>query len=266
MGELRVHAYGLIKVVIVLIIFGIGSKGHAQLYNKKYVARIDVKKDSEFYSFSATAENLTPTDIDLRYDFIVYKTDADNNTYKSNESNLFFIKGNEKVVLSITTVNFNEVGKITIVLILYDLEDKPVGQDRLELIDENGYQEVEHARLYPQQEVANGDQAAPQDGYVLDGLVLQNTLTKAGRDFHKYFYAEYFNLGIKTKKNIIIEEVPGKFRNTRISVKIDNQLVWQFFSQPKKSFLQSMAKTALNRCVAYLQELKQQNNNSITRY
>jgi hypothetical protein len=100
----------------------------------------------------------------------------------------------------------------------------------------------------------------------LDGLVVENTLTKAGRDFYKYFYSEYYNRGIQTTKNIVIEEVPGRMRTTRISIKIDDQLLWQFFSQPKKSFLQNMAKTALDRCIAYLQQLQKQKDNSITRY
>ena len=55
-------------------------------------------------------------------------------------------------------------------------------------------------------------------------------------------------------------------RTTRISVKIDDQLLWQFFSQPKKSFLQSMAVTALDRCIKYLQQLEKQKDNTLIQY
>lgn len=261
------HIGMALKFVVFVLIFTAGINCSAQFYNKEYVARIDVKKDSEFYTFSATAENLTPTDVDLRYDFVAYKADANDNVTKSSQSNRFFLRGNGKVVLSTTTVNFNEEGKITILLVLYDHDDKPVGQDRIELMNENGFQEVDKERLFPQlKETSTGDQAAPQDGYVLNGLVVQKTLTKAGRDFYKFFYAEYYNLGIQTKKNILIEEVPGRLRNTRISVKVGDKLVWQFFSQPKRDFLKSMAKTALDRSIVYLQQLQQQDDNSITRY
>lgn len=239
---------------------------NAQFYNKEYVAKIHVKQDSEFFTFTATAENLTPGDINLKYDFSLYQTDANNNVSRSNQSNLFFLSGNEKKVLSTVTVNYNAEGKITLVLMIYDSEDKPVGQDRIELSSENGYQEIKTDKLSPQEEAMSQDQAKPQDGYIMDGLVVENTLTKVGRDFYKYFYSEYFNRGIQTKKNIVIEEVPGRMRTTRISVKIDNQLIWQFFSQPKKSFLQSMANTALDRCIAHLQELEKQRDNTLTRY
>ncbi len=246
---------------VFILLFAAGAQ--AQFYNKEFVAKIYVDRNSEFFTFTATAENLTPADVSLRYEFTLYKADENNNITKNTSGDRFFLKGNEKLVLANGTVNYNEQGKLTILLVLYDLDDKPVGQDRIELTNENGYQELvdPHNEEMP----LNQDQAAPQDGFVLDGLVVENTLTKAGRDFYKYFYAEYYNRQVKTKKNIIIEEVPGRFRNTRISVKIDDQLLWQFFAQPKKSFLQKMASTALDRCIAYLQQLQQQKN-TLTHY
>lgn len=239
---------------------------NAQFYNKEYVAKIYVKDESEFFTFAATAENLTPTDVNLKYDFSVYSADENNNVSRSSQTDLFFLKANEKKVLSTVTVNYNIEDKITLVLVLYDKDDKPVGQDRVELVYENGYQRIAAPKTPVQETAPSQDQATPQDGYFMDGLVVENTLTKAGRDFYKYFYSEYYNRGIQTQKNIVIEEVPGRMRSTRISVKIDDKLIWQFFSQPKKSFLQSMAITALDRCITHLQQLQQQKDNTLTRY
>lgn len=257
--------YSTLRYFIALMVLLTGLSGNAQFYNKEYVGKIYVKKDSEFFTFTATAENITPADVNLKYDFIIYQAVDDTTTSKNNDSNTFFLKANEKKVLSKANINYNAQGKIILLLILYDEDDKPVGQDRIELTSNNGFQEVPAEQLSVRQETVSPDQAAPQDGFVLGGLVIQNTLTKAGRDFYKYFYSEYYNKQITTNKNIIIEEVPGRFRNTRISVKIDNQLLWQFFSQPKKAFLQEMAKTALDRCVRYLQQIEKQRN-TLTQY
>jgi|SRR5690554_1002632 len=257
------HIYNLFKFTVCSMILFLGVGMNAQVYNTEYVARIYADRESEFYKFTATAENLTPTDVSLRFEFIQYQADDNGNVTKTSDSERFFLKGNEKRVLSYGAVNYNMEGKITIVLVLYDLDDRPVGQDRIELALIDGLQQIVNER--PQERAINQDQAAPQDGFVLSGLVVENTLTKAGRDFYRYFYAEYYNRQIKTSKNIIIEEVPGKFRNTRISVKIDDQLLWQFFSQPKKTYLQKMANTALDRCIAYLQQL-QQRGNTVTHY
>ncbi len=248
--------------IIILVV----TSANSQVYNREFVAKLYVKQDSEFYTFTATAENLTPTDVDLRYDFSVFKTDENQNTSKNNQSNRLFLSGNEKKVLSSVTINQNEQGKIILLLVLYDINERPVGKDRIELISENGFQKVvkDEPTLHEKGQI--DDEAPPQDGVILGGLVLEKTLTKAGRDFYKYFYSEYYNRQINTKKNIFIEEVPGKFRNTRISVKIDDQLIWQFFSQPKKTFLQTMAKTSLDRCIAHLQKLERIKNDNITRY
>ena len=238
----------------------------AQFYNKEYVAKIYIKQDSEFYTFTGTAENLTPSDVNLQYDFSLYQKDDNGNINRANQADRFFLKANEKIIVSSVTVNYNATGQITLVLMLYDEDGKPVGQDRIELSPKNGMQQVIKDQLSPQEEAASRDQAPPQDGYIMDGLVIENTLTKAGRDFYKYFYSDYYNRGIRTKKNIVIKEVPGKMRSTRISVKIDDRVLWQFFSQPKKSFLKTMATTALDRCISYLQQLQKQRDNTITRY
>ncbi len=266
MKKFQIHIFETLKYFVSLLMLCISFNLSAQFYNKEFAAKIYVKQDSEFFTFTATAENLTPTDVNLRYDFSVFKKDDNNNTSKNNQSNRFFLKGNEKKILSTVTINYNEDGKIILLLVLYDINDKPVGEDRIELEPKNGYQMVVNDKATRQELYVNKDESSPQDGVILGGLVLEKTLTKAGRDFYKYFYSDYYNRQVKTKKNIIIEEVPGKFRNTRISVKIDDKLLWQFFSQPKKSFLQTMARTSLDRCISYLQKLEKQKDDTLTRY
>ncbi|MCB0465907.1 MAG: hypothetical protein KDC78_09605 [Aequorivita sp.] len=266
MNRIQAHTSNTKNYLLFAIMLFLSIGVNAQFYNKEFKAKILVRNDGEFYTFAATAENLTPTDVNLRYDFSLFKKDDNNNTSKSNQANLFFLKGNEKKILSTVTVNYNEEGRIILLLVIYNSDDKPVGKDRIELNSENGFQKIVKDKLNPPDNQESKDEAAPQDGVILGGLVIQKTLTKAGRDFYKYFYSEYYNQQINTKKNIFIEEVPGKFRNTRISVKIDDQLLWQFFSQPKKSYLQSMATTALDRCIAYLQKLELQNDDTLTSY
>ncbi|PVW14514.1 CsgE family curli-type amyloid fiber assembly protein [Marixanthomonas spongiae] len=235
---------------------------HAQFYNKEVKAEILIEKNSEFTTFKASAENLTPSDYSLQYDFMVFKTGANGNTSKSNQVHDFFIKGNDKILLSQVNINYNEEGKIILVLLLYDKDGKPIGKDRI-VLEHGGKTELDPQR---EQVVApSQDQAKPQDGFIINGLVIEDTLTKAGRDFYRYFYSDYYNRGIISAKNITIEEAPGRGRTTRISVKVGDDLVWQFFSQPRKEFLKQMARTALDRSIAYLQRLQQQKE-QITRY
>lgn len=240
---------------MLLVFFIPLGAAHAQFYNKEVRARILVERNSEFYTFKATAENITPSDLSLRYDLMLFVKDENGNVNKSNQENRFFLKANEKLLLGQATVNYNAEGNITLVLLIYDLNDKPIGQDRIELKD-GGRSVIEDIS---QREVADisPDQAVPQDGYVLDGLVLKKTITKPGKDFYNLFFQDYYNRGIKTTKNIFIEEVPGRGRSTRISVKVEERLVWQFFSQPRRDFLKKMADIAMQRVLRELQRLQQ---------
>ena len=249
------------KAVFILALFILGNL-YAQVYNKEVVASVKIDRNSEFYTFSATAENLLPSVNSLRYEFMVFKVDSNNNSEKNTQSNRFVIKEHEKKIVSVVTINNNVEGKVIIVFFIYDLNNKPIGKDRIVLENKGSLLEITEIDN-PDRNITSLDQAKPQDGFVLNGFVIENTITKAGRDFYKYFYAEYFNKGILTTKNIIIEEVPVRSRFTRISVKVEDQLVWQFFSQPKKEFLKQMAKTALARSIIRLQQLEKQNDELI---
>ncbi|GER60001.1 hypothetical protein ULMA_21090 [Patiriisocius marinus] len=238
------------------------STTFAQFYNKEVKASIKVEKSSEFYTFKAISENLTPSDYNLRYEFMVFKTDENNNSSKSSQENRFFIKANEKQLLSSVTINYNVTGKIVIALLIYDENDKPIGQDRIEL-SEGGQTQLED---YPEKaEAVTRDQAAPQDGFVKRGLVLKKTLTKTGSDFYRFFYEKCYNLGLKTPHDILITESFARGRTTRIEVLVENKLVWQFFSQPKKDFLKQMAETAFERSIAQLRILQKQDK-QLTQY
>jgi len=262
------------KLCLLLFIFSFFAEAQ-EVYNKDVKAIIKIDKTSEFVTFSATSENLTLSDYNLRYEFMAFKTDANNNTSKSLQSDRFFLEGSEKKILSSVTINNNIDGKTILVLLIYPVNDNDaqqgaIGKDRLVItnaLDGGGLKiELDSERQSEVKEELSADQdTSAKDGIFFEGLIIQKTLTKSGRDFYKYFYSEYYNKQIKTGKNILIEEVPGQRRSTRISVKVDGQLVWQFFSNPKKEFLKDMANRALNNCIKYLQQLSQQKQ-SLKRY
>ena len=256
--------YILQREVIILMAIFFFNISYSQIYNTKIRAAINIEENSEFFTFSPSAENLTNSGYSLRYEFMLFKIDKNNNTNKSIQGNRFVIKPHEKQMLSKVSVNRSGEGKVILVLVIYDLEDKPIGQDRVVLNYKEDQLQIEKEKIKPKK-IAKTDQAKPQDGFVIKGLLIENTKTKAGRDFYKYFYSEYSNKEIKSSKDILIDEVLAGFggRSSKISVKVDNQLVWQFFTQPKKEFLKKMAGIAISRSIAKLQQIEKQKNNFI---
>ena len=234
----------------------------AQFMNKDIRATILLERNSEFLKFIPTAENRTNVDYNLRFDFMVFETKPDGKIEKGNKEDRIFIKAREKLILPYVTIDYNATNKIIIVLIIYDLENRPIGQDRI-VLDKGGQTDLSTFENVIDGQNLSPDQARPQDGFVLNGFVIENTITKAGKDFYRFYYNEYFNKQIKTPHNILIEEVPGRGRFTRVSVKVADQLVWQFFAQPRKEILKKNASIALSRSIAYLQQLEQRKDEFI---
>ncbi|MFC4635762.1 CsgE family curli-type amyloid fiber assembly protein [Dokdonia ponticola] len=262
MRLLSVISAHISKKIALCLIFFIATifTSSAQFFNKDIQAKILIERNSEFYTFHAGARNKTATDYNLKYDYSVFRTDKDGNVTKSNQSDLFFLKGDETKILSTLTVNYNVEDKIILVLLVYDSDDKPIGKDRL-VLEQGGKTIIDLNRNTPK--TTSRDQAVAQDGYKIDGLVLQKTLTKSGRDFFRMFYSEYYNNQIQSPVNILIKEVPGRRRNTLISVEVDGNLVWQFFAQPRKEFLTNMVRISLQRVLSFLNRLEKQNEQFI---
>ncbi|WP_055435846.1 CsgE family curli-type amyloid fiber assembly protein [Lacinutrix algicola] len=267
------------KYAFIILVFLVGTINvSAQKYfNKEVKALIKIDKTSEFVTFSATAENLTPSDLSLRYEFTVYKTDINGNSSNSNQSNRFFLNGNDKKVLSSVNISTNSKEKIIVLLLIYPdngvEKQGAIGKDRI-VVTAKENESILNIKLSKEREkeiefkknAKDQDQdTSSKDGVYIEGLVIHKVLTKSGRDFYKYFYSEYYLREIKTQKNILIEEVPGQRRSTRITVKVEDQLVWQFFSKPKKDFLVEMAQTSLQRCIKQIQELNKRKQ-TLTQY
>ncbi|AWH74761.1 hypothetical protein DCS32_11515 [Dokdonia sp. Dokd-P16] len=244
-----------IRQILALVIMLLWSTmSVSQFYNKEVKAEIRVQRNSEFLEFFAIAENKTPSDLSLTYDFMIFQTDDDGEVNKTNEQKRFEIKGRERKVLRSLSLSNSFTNRVVIAFLIYDLDGKPVGKYRIELPQGSQTKASENEKISK----VSKDQEVAQDGFEINGLVIQKTITKAGRDFYRFFYSDYYNKGIKTNKNITIVEIPGRQRSTRISVKVGDKIVWQFFSQPKKTFLQEMASLAMGRCIVQLQNLERQ--------
>ena len=64
---------------------------------------------------------------------------------------------------------------------------------------------------------------------------------------------------IQSDKIVKIEEIVSFGRTTRLTVKVGDDLVYQFFAQPKLDFLKEQAKNALMRVNQHIYQQKQRN-------
>lgn len=247
-----------IKAVVFLWgLFGVYNMDqlHAQNFNSKVEAIINTNDSKDdMLDIIGTATNKTEENFSLRYELSVITSDAANNSSKNSQSGRFTLEPFETKNLSQTSVSISPTGQTIILLVLFDVEDKVVGTDRI-VYNEADKEKEEEKMSYQQ----------PNEGIQLTGMVTDRTKTKPGKDFYDFFYQKYSLSPNQGNKIIEINEMISFGRTTRIMLKIDDQIVYQFFARPKLDFLKEQADAALRQVNRYFEYLKNRSE-SISQY
>lgn len=92
----------------------------------------------------------------------------------------------------------------------------------------------------------------------MSGIVTDDTKTKAGKDFYDLYFFKYNDLKINSKKIVTITEELSFARNTKITISIDTNPIYEFLVNPDEEFLSLVAEDAVNVTSAYLKNLEKQ--------
>ncbi|MCF8714953.1 hypothetical protein JM658_08950 [Joostella atrarenae] len=215
----------------------------AQNFNKEVAAEIIVKGPKEGIVFiTASGKNLTNTNYSLTYEFSIIVKDAQQHIDKSTDEGRFTLEPYENKLLAETQIQKNDSLETIVLLLIYN-EGKPISTKRVVL----SFEEEKQVESFNKK----------NEGIILEGIVEEDTKTKAGKDFYGFFYQKYNMNDIKTNKIIKIEEAISFGRSTRILVKVGDVIIYQFFAQPKLDFLKAHADQAMIYLNGYLQKLEQ---------
>lgn len=227
---------------------------YAQYYNTDIEAKILSVTKGQFTEYTATVQNKTSISFDLRYEFAtITKDSASGKSTKKSQEDLFSLGVNQNLVLGTTTIDQSQQNQITLLLLVYNQEDKLLGTDRIVINDPENKDQAED------------DVPIANDGIVLRGIVVEDTKTKAGRDFYKMFDSNYRLSQINSEKIVTIKEVFGLGRNTNIEVRLDGKSIFTFFVNPRNDYLKSRAQQTMTRLRQYLQR-EQTLKNRIQRF
>ncbi len=92
--------------------------------------------------------------------------------------------------------------------------------------------------------------------FVITGIVVDDVITKMGKDFHDYFYQAYLTSGIKYPFIINIKEKPYLGRNSIVSIEVDDRKIYEFMPRPDEEFLKSAVKQTLQNINQYAKQRK----------
>lgn len=216
----------------------------SQNLNKDIKPKIEVEEVENTLSATATVENLKSEFRNISFKLTVFKKNKRNSNRSDNaQDGRVTLEPIQKVILSKTQVNRTQDDQIIILLLIYDEDNAIIGKDRLVF---GGDEETKVSVL------------KPNDGLEMLGIIANETKTKLGNDFYDMLYSEFTKLKIKSQKIITVQEELTFGRTTKISVKIDNDIVEEFIARPDEDFLKYMAETSSAKIFKYFKNIEKQ--------
>lgn len=216
----------------------------SQNLNKDIKPKIEVEEVENTLSATATVENLKSEFRNISFKLTVFKKNKRNSNRSDNaQDGRVTLEPIQKVILSKTQVNRTQDDQIIILLLIYDEDNAIIGKDRLVF---GGDEETKVSVL------------KPNDGLEMLGIIANETKTKLGNDFYDMLYSEFSKLKIKSQKIITVQEELTFGRTTKISVKIDNDIVEEFIARPDEDFLKYMAETSSAKIFKYFKNIEKQ--------
>ena len=224
----------------------------AQQTNTEVIAKIETLTLADVLNIQGTVSSRTEIIKSLRYDMFIYRRNPEtSNIVKGENSARFVLQPNEKKTLAKINVNKNIKDKVTVVLLVYDEENKLIAKDRQVVLNND---EGSNNNESTQQE-------STEDEYVgLRGIVTEDTKTKPGRDFYLDFYSNYRLKGINGKEVVKITEQFSFGVNTIMEVSVGNTVVHRFFTQPKRDYIERQSRIAIINVTRYFLNLERQKN------
>ncbi len=243
----------MLRCFIILLLMLLTNLCYSQesFYNRVVKAEVLMEDQGGFVNITGMASNLTDSDQGISYELAVIRKDSLNNNAKTKQTGRGVLKAKSQGMLSQTKVNLNIPDLLTIMLLIYDEDDKLIGKD-LKRIQPNTMQ--------LQKKVVEN-----YDDIEIRGLVTRNVRTAPARDFCDYFFKEYKKYRINGNKVVSINEKFGQGRSTRLEVVVGTEVVYEFFMNPTKEFIEQVGDYCIRLVYQYFEDQKAQKA-AINRY
>lgn len=200
---------------------------------------------------SGMAENKSTKAVAYSYSMRLSKAGPSGNAINT-QSGSFTLLPNEQKILSTVTINLASTASFEVFLKIFD-DEKVVAEERL-VSDEKFISNFRKLQAPPQVPKENNVKAPPKiaklrntntDALEIEGLIIDETRSKTGRDFYDQFYSKWTAPAGARDFTIVISELPARGRGARISVKVNGNLVVQRMLQPRLDIIELLAEQSV---------------------
>lgn len=230
----------LLNIILCFVIFS-GSTMYSQL-SEFVKGKINLTEIDNFIVIRAHVENEELLfKNNLSYNLLALKKSSSGNYSSNRQSGEFSLEPQESKNVSEIRLNIEKDEEIKVYLFIKH-EDVLVSKDSM-LIVPIGQKNKEK-------------KVVKEEGFVLKGIVIDEVITKMGKDFHDYFYQGYRASGVQHPFIIILKEKPYFGRSSVITVEVDDRKIFEFMSKPDEEFLRSAVRQSLQNLNQYARQRK----------
>jgi hypothetical protein len=231
------------KIMVFFIALFVFSIGFSQDNLK---AKIIAESADNLIDIKALAINMDITFKD-EYTYLLFslKKGKQGNYSKNSQSGTFSLQANETKELSSLKINIQNDEELKVFLFIRKFGSL-ISKDSLAI----------YATEKREKKITK------ETDFTLKGIVVNNAITKIGKDFHDYFYQAYSSSGQKYPFIITIDEKPYFGRSSIITIMVDEMKITEFYSKPSEDYLKSNVKVALQRLSSFSKQRKMLFKNS----
>lgn len=223
------------------------SQMHSQL-NETVKGKINIQESDNLILIRAQVENEESIfKSNLYYNLVALKKNESGNYTSNRQEGEFSLNPEESKTVSEIRLNLNSDEDLRIYLF--------VKQENILVSKDSMY-------ILPQKQQQAQKKIVKESDFELKGIVIDEVLTKIGKDFHDYFYQDYLTSGTQYPFIITIKEKPYFGTSSIITVEVDDQVLLEFMSKPDEEYLKSGVKAALQNLSQYSKQRKMLFSNS----
>lgn len=224
----------LLKPFLLFCILFSSLSSAQEVRDSLIVAKIEATQSEDIFTFRPTVQNKGIYHYELDYLLLVKKTDTDKNLSINQQKGKFTLEPNEIKSLTTATINQTQNQSITAILFIRDeVENRLITKDSIHIITKD---------LIPVKETSLT---------VMQGIVVDDSKTKMGRDYYDLFYSMYNQYPTKFDFVIHITELPYRGLSSILQIKVDQEVIYEFFTNPDEEYIRQQVFATFQRLVAY---------------
>lgn len=201
-------------------------------------ASVVVEQDENSIRFKPVVLNHSPLYFEYNYLLLIRKTDKNDRLSVEHKRGRFTLIPEE--VKSLPPLEYAKTSDIEKIKINFFIRDE---EENLLIAKDSA--EVKNVLL-------NRGKRLDERSVAIRGIVVDETKTKVGSDFYSEFFSIYNRMPTKLDFIISISELPYRGMTSVIQVKADQDLIYEFYTNPNEAYIQQQAQQTIRAIGRYI--------------